>query len=102
MYKRVQWGDVDNTMVMSRNISSLLIMTYPEICFESWISIMHSCIPKSVTLLHLLTDIARDSNRFCTAKLANRAKLGISTIQHVKKYNQLVICSSFSSCAQKH
>lgn len=57
MFKEIQWGNVDNIKMMSRNTSSLLNLAYPNICVWFLVDANHSCIPKNIPSLYLVTGI---------------------------------------------
>ena len=80
MFKGVQWGDVNNMKMMSRNISSLLSLVCSNFCVRSlsWSQAQPYSreFPSSV-LANWHSDT---TNRLCTAKPTNEGELRVSLI----------------------
>ena len=51
MFKGIQWGNVINMKMMSRNISHPLCLAYPNICVGLLAGVKHTRIPKNFSPL---------------------------------------------------
>ena len=81
VFRGVQWDEVSNKKIVSRNISSPLSLIYPHFSVGSWAR--HKLNWKNFPPLYLPASNKDTANRYCTTKLSR------------KKYKQLVVCSCF-------